>query len=384
MNDSYAKPNEANTLRLIKPANKSLTYMGRVDWKADQCPLWVFPYTQVRFRFTGKYLGVRLINARQYGTSCLGAFIDGFEYRIDLVHCPSQRNVPVADQDFVWPNSAVSPYSVEVTIADNLPDIEHEAVIFKRQDGQHYLKLTGIMLEQSAKLYPDKEQPPKRRMEVFGDSIACGERNEASLYAGREDPSADLSSYSNAWYSFAAIAARSLGAQLHDVSQGGAALLDGIGWFQAPQSIGMESIWNKIEYNSFIGPCKPWDFSQYQPQVVIVALGQNDAYPRDFMAQDYSGSQAEHWRRSYAKFLRTLLETYPQAQIITATSVLAHDEHWDQAIEDVCRELDRSCIHHLVYRRNGIATSGHPRISEQKEMADELVAFIQGLGSRIW
>lgn len=78
------------------------------------------------------------------------------------------------------------------------------------------------------------------------------------------------------------------------------------------------------------------------------------------------------------------MEIYPRAQIITATSVLAHNEHWDRAIEETCRELGRSCIHHLVYRRNGIATSGHPRISEQQEMADELVAFIQDLGSRIW
>nr|AIA93321.1 CAZy families CE2 protein [uncultured Bifidobacterium sp.] len=84
-------------------------------------------------------------------------------------------------------------------------------------------------------------------MEIYGDSVTCGERNEALLYAGKEDPDVDLSPYSNSWFSYGAIAARHLHAQLHAVSQGGVGLLDGIGWFNEPQYLGMESIWDRCD-----------------------------------------------------------------------------------------------------------------------------------------
>ena len=137
---------------------------------------------------------------------------------------------------------------------------------------------------------------PERRIEVYGDSVTCGERCEAACYVGQADPEVDLSPYSNAWYSYAAITARNLGAQAHLVSQGGTTLLDGIGWFHAPDYIGMESIWDKSVYNTQLGGTSPWDFAQYTPHVVVVALGQNDAHPRDFMADDYDGEEATHWR----------------------------------------------------------------------------------------
>ena len=35
--------------------------------------------------------------------------------------------------------------------------------------------------------------------------------------------------------------ARMLNAQIHDIAQGGIALLDGQGWFHEPDQIGMES-----------------------------------------------------------------------------------------------------------------------------------------------
>lgn len=233
-----------------------------------------------------------------------------------------------------------------------------------------------------------------RRIEVYGDSVSCGERNEAALYTGKADPDTDLSPYSNSWYSYAAITARNLGASVNIVAQGGASLLDGIGWFCGPDYVGMESIWDRIEYNPFLGETKPWDFSRYTPQVVVVALGQNDAHPVDFMAADYQGEQSVQWRARYVDFLRTLRGKYLQATIICATTVLQHDASWDQAIDDAVRVVstgDRNNgiapdpkVHHFLYSRNGSATPGHPRIAEHQEMADELTAFIESLGPAIW
>lgn len=73
------------------------------------------------------------------------------------------------------------------------------------------------------------------------------------------------------------------GAQLHDIAQGGIALMNGQGWFHRTVQTGMESAWDKVYYNTMLGEMTRWDFSGYVPQVVIVALGQNDNYPVDYM-----------------------------------------------------------------------------------------------------
>ena len=87
-----------------------------------------------------------------------------------------------------------------------------------------------------------------RRIEVYGDSVSAGEVSEAVDYVGKQDP-VQNGGYSNSWYSYAWITARKLKAQIHDIAQGGIALMDRIGWFQEPNQIGMESVWDKVHYN---------------------------------------------------------------------------------------------------------------------------------------
>lgn len=365
----------------IQPSHPALQYMGRIDTANPNQPIWVYPYTQVSFRTTGTSLRIQCINRWNYGENYVGAVIDGMQVKVRI----PENDVPVT-----------------LVLAEFLPNVEHDVTIFKRQDGEHYLEILGFEVDDNATVSTPRfgitagitnnttdsvlatKPLPLRRIEVFGDSVSCGERNEATTFTGKADPEVDLSSYSNSWYSYAAITARNLNAQLHDVSQGDAALLDGIGWFDGPDYTGMESIWDRIEYNLTLGVSKPWEFSAYTPQVVIIALGQNNAHPHDFMAEDYDGKQALHWRKRYADFIFALRRTYPNATIICTTTVLMHDAAWDRAIDEVCAAVKDSKVHHFMYSRNGSATPGHPRIAEHEEMAQELTAFITSLGDQIW
>lgn len=348
---------------LIPPNHPAIRTMGRIDDADPARPVWVFPYTQARFRCTGTSVGVTLVNRRDYGDSTVGAVVDGVQVRL---------RIPVDDEP------------ITLTIADHLPDIEHDVIVFKRQDGEHHLEILGFIVDDGSRVMPPAAPEPTRRIEVYGDSVSCGERNEAMLYAGRADPEVDLSSYSNAWFSYAAITARLLNARLHDVAQGGAALLDGIGWFDGPDYTGMESIWDRIEYNPRLGDSRPWDFSRYTPHVVVVALGQNDSHPADFMADDYDGAQARRWRARYGDFVHALRGRYPDAFIVLTTTVLDHDAAWDRAIDEVCAGVGDPKVVHFLYTRNGSATPGHPRVAEHREMADELAAFLEGFGDDIW
>ena len=78
---------------------------------------------------------------------------------------------------------------------------------------------------------------------------------------------------------------------------------------------------------------------------------------------------------------------YPNARFILLLTVLMHDPQWDKAIDEIARELNAegdSKVSHLTFTRSGKATPGHPRLSEQYEMAEELTAYISKMGDAVW
>lgn len=222
-----------------------------------------------------------------------------------------------------------------------------------------------------------------KRIEVYGDSVSAGEVSEAVDFVGKEDPEHE-GGYSNSYYSYGWILARKLGAQIHDIAQGGIALMDGEGWYHEPEQIGMETVWNKVHYNTRLSGMSDWDFSKYIPQVVIVAVGQNDCHPEDYMKEEYCHPQARKWREHYMNFLRKLRSVYSEAYIICCTTLLNHDESWDDAIAQVVKNMDDKKITQYVFKRNGMGTPGYLRIPEAYEMAEELEEYIGTLDGKVF
>lgn len=345
----------------ISSDDKRLQYCGRIDFDDPKAPVLVYAASSVCIRFRGTKIAVKLKNKRAYWSSRMGYILDGQQNQFLLS----------SDQE-----PAVYP------IAENLDDTEHTLLLFKRMDSCHIVTFLGFELEDRASvLMPPL--PSSRKIEVFGDSVSCGEVSEAVEYVGKPDPEHD-GEYSNSWYSYAWMAARKLNAQLHDTSQGGIALLDRTGWFRAPDYLGIESCYDKIEYQPELSEVKQWDFARYTPNVVILAFGQNDNHPYDYMAEDYNDERAKNWRSHYQKFLEHLMQIYPKATFILTTTILEHHENWDISIEEVCRNVNSPRVYHFLYSNNGKGTPGHIRIPEAEQMSDELVAFINRLGKKIW
>lgn len=345
----------------IFPDDKVLQYSGRIDFDNPKEPVFVYAASYVKLIFTGTFVKVKISNRRNYWTNYLGYILDG-----------EQGKFALADEE------GAQVY----TIAEDLKDERHELLLFKRMDSCHIFTIYGFEVEDGAEMYMPKPKPA-RRMEVFGDSVSCGEVSEAVDYVGKTDPEHD-GEYSNSWYSYAWMTARKLGAELHDTSQGGIALLDKTGWFLEPDYLGVESCYDKIEYCPVLSSVKQWDFNKYQPQVVVVAIGQNDNHPVDYMAEDYNCEKAVYWRKKYQQFIEILMELYPKSQIILATTILMHDKNWDQSIEEVCSNIGSDRVHHFLYTKNGCGTPGHIRIPEAEQMADELSAYINSLGDIWW
>ena len=352
--------NELEKMNFISADNENISYMGRVDFSDEKSPKIIFAGSNVSFKFKGTKVGAIIINHNFYFENILGIIVDGKEEKIKINNSDKEQYIP---------------------IADNLEDAEHEIILFKRQDATHYFDFKGFAIDGEVL---SQEAKPKRKIECYGDSVSAGAVCEATDFTAKLDPEDHEGIYDNAWHSYSMITARNLGAEINNIAQGGIAIFDGTGYYHAPNYIGMESAYDKLNYVPEAG-IKAWDFNRYTPNVVIFAVGQNDPHHEGF--DDFDIDNAEYrlkWKNAYKKIVLDLRKKYPKATFVMLLTVLMHNNSWDKAVEEIVNELQDDKIHYLKFKRAGKATPGHPRLSEQYEMAEELTAFISNLGDKIW
>lgn len=335
-------------------------YMGRYD-RTEERTLLYHAGSQVRLKFNGTSLFAVINCTVLWGTLNLGVVIDG-----------EMKAVPL------------SPYSngqdITVVAAAGLEQGEHNVIIYKRHAANQLLSFTEFETDGEF-LVP--EPLPELKIEVYGDSVCAGEVIEAEELAGQCDPDDHDSRYDNVWNSFVMQTARNLNAQIHNFGQGGIALLNGTGYYHIPDRIGLESVYDKTCYIPEGGEFTAWDFGRYRPDIVIIAIGQNDKHNGVTDADDINIADPAYrkkWKDTYIKIVKALDGHYGgTAKFVLTTTVLMHDPEWDKTIDEIAEELNGIGIraYHNLFSRNGAATPGHPRLSEHKEMADELTKFIR-------
>lgn len=344
----------------IKPLDERLVYCGRIDFEKKEGPLFVFPASFVRFKLNGKTLKIKIKNQNEYYLNHLGILVD--DVYMGKLRIANEGETILDFSGFLGDGKELQ-----------------EVTIYKTQDGCHQFTLESIWVDADAQV--EKGTPlSNRRIEIYGDSISAGEVAEAMDLVAGPDPENHMGLPSNSYYSYSWFLARKLKATLHDIAQGGISLFDKQGWYSWPEYIGMESVYNKIAYQPKFGPTTDWDFKKYIPQLVVLAFGQNDANPNNYMAEDYEGEDAKRWRKRYREFIEELMEYYPGVHVVCTTTILNHDPGWDKAIHEVCTEIGDSHVHHFLYEKNGCGTPGHVRAPEAEKMASELAAYVETLG----
>ncbi|MBE6754352.1 MAG: GDSL family lipase [Ruminococcaceae bacterium] len=168
--------------------------------------------------------------------------------------------------------------------------------------------------------------PPKRklRMEFIGDSYTSGEGAYGAL--GEAD-------WIPMWFSgsitYPNLVAKALDADFHIVSQCGWGIVSG---FDNNPASTVPSIYDKVcgaaygERNAALGAANDWDFSSWQPDVVIINLGANDEFAMEcepFTAADGTVAKQqdtaeclERISRTAERFLAHVREVNPNALIM--------------------------------------------------------------------
>lgn len=346
---------------MISVCDERVSCTGRIGFMEDGAHFyWAASSATVRFR--GTRLSVTVRANSLWGCSALGLVVDGRVSKVPLL-----RENNGKEMTFV--------------LADGQDaGQEHTVILYKRLDASY--DYTVVSFDTDGEFLPALPRPALR-LEFYGDSVTSGACIECVDYVGRPDPCSNDSCYDNSWYGYAWQTARALGAEVHTVSQGGISVFNGTGYFHGPDTIGMEDSWDKLCYFPEAGELTAWDFSRFVPQAVVFAIGQNDHHDAVRNTDDLTVSDPayrEKWKEGYKAIVRGVASHYPaETKYVFILTLLMHGAEWDEAIDEIVNELKDEGIDasHFLFRRNGAATPGHPRIPEHNEMAEELTVYLR-------
>jgi lysophospholipase L1-like esterase len=188
--------------------------------------------------------------------------------------------------------------TTQYTLASGLAAGVHDVVVWKRTEGnQGDNRFLGVQVTGGQLQAPPGA--PERRIEVYGDSITAGYGMDGS---GPYCPwSVDTE---NHYLTYAAITARELDAELHAIAW------SGIGMYRNYDVPGASSDAMPYVYARTLPTqsASKWDFSTWQPHVVVINLGTNDA--------STNGDPGTPYRNAYLEFVRTLRQKYPDTYFV--------------------------------------------------------------------
>jgi len=230
--------------------------------------------------------------------------------------------------------------------------------VCKATEGIAWMEVAGVI---AAALLPPPALPD-RKIECIGNSITCGFGNDTSnIPCGH----GEWFDQSNAWMSYGAMTARALKAQWQLTSVSGIGLIHSC----CNMTITMPEVFDRMDTRGNQGS---WDFARYQPDVVTVCLGQNDGI-QDSVA--FCGA--------YLGFVRRLRHVYPETRIVLLTSPMGNADLTavlKRYINGVVSASGDARISSFFFSKQwSHGCAGHPDISDDKEIAGELMGYLHQL-----
>ncbi len=221
-------------------------------------------------------------------------------------------------------------------------------------------------------------KPKLPLIEFIGNSITCGAAADASEIACGAGQYHDQH---NAYDAYGPRVARALGTEflLSSVS--------GIGIYRNWNSDGpiMPQVYEKTALVA--GGALLWDFKQYDPKVVSIALGTNDFSNGDGVKKRLPFDSAK-FVNNYIQFVQLVKSKYPSATIALLSSPMMQGskrETLQNCLYAVKQAIDalygksKPVSLHFFKPMQARGCSGHPSVEDHGIMAEELVGFFKAL-----
>lgn len=340
----------------LTPSPEKIKAMGRIRWH-DGIPYLGNAGSYLEFTLTASYLTVELDTKRgtaggEYDT-WLSLQIDGKERSFPLREGIAEYPL------FRWESART------VTVR----------LLKRSESGYGNTGVTGFSTD-AAFLTPTAGLP--RRIQFIGDSITCGfgcEQKDGELF----DTAGE-----NCCAAYAIRTAQMLKADWHLIAQSGIGVYSSCveeGAVQPNTQCLMPFLYRYTDLScDMIRGWAPeiWDSSRWQPQLVVINLGTNDAL--------FAGDHPDRVRKfgeAYAAFLRQAAAANPGAQLLGIMGVMD---------ARLCKEAQR-CVDalnaeglpvHFYWQtlqkaEDGIGAAGHPNVITHEKSAEELAEVIRSL-----
>lgn len=238
------------------------------------------------------------------------------------------------------------------------------------------MAIAPIECDKDALIYPVSMK--KHSIEFIGDSITCGYGVDESL----AEDHVFTTKTEDVTKAYAYKTAQLLEADYSMFSCSGYGIISG--YTGDPQiRTGDELIppyyefqcFSRDEFGEAGKPDKiPWDFSEYQPEAVVINLGTNDFS----FCQDTEWKR-EEYRRKYTEFLKVVRKNNPGAYIFCVLGLMG-DGLYDKLCQAVSDYTEQSADTHVIAvhipeqnPEDGYAIDWHP-VPKSHTMAAEVVA----------
>jgi lysophospholipase L1-like esterase len=302
--------------------------------------MFTYPGTQIRTRFTGTGLTVKLTDSS--GQNQFSVVVDG--------------RAPVVLK--------TNPTQQQYTVARGLTPGDHELTITRRTETWlGATKFSGFFLDDGAELVETPE-PFSRVIEVVGDSISCGFGVLGANGACAFSPETE-----DATVTYGALTAAAVNAAMVDVCWSGRGMLR--------NNDGSTNDTMPLLYD------RNWDAPRYVADVVVVNLGTNDYFA--------GGDPGPAFETTYVAFVKKVRATHPKAQIICGigTMLTGADAASARAhVQAVVKTLNQAGDTKVAFvdwaeqsPADGVGCANHPNQTTQKKMADVLTAKVKELTS---
>jgi lysophospholipase L1-like esterase len=294
-----------------------------------------------------------------YSGSTIRTIFNGTAIRVVLKEQSTNYFTVIVDNELhiLKTNSVDTLY----TVAENLTDKKHRLDIIRNTEwstGNTVFK--GFFLNSGANIFSPIVL--ERKIEFIGNSYTCG----YGIYGKNHDEHFSYDTEDN-YISYGAITARSLQAEYTAVCRSGIGMLQGYG---GTSNFTQPLLFDEIIQNSKVS----WNYSSYQPQVVVIELGTNDISVE---------VDAEKFITTYQQFIKKIRNYYPNAKIVCAAGPNAGGEKWtllQKMIHSVVNKINLDNIYYFEFSNfipNG--SDWHPNAVEHQKMAKEITNYIKNL-----